>query len=194
MIIALSGAHRTGKTTLARHYANRHEHVTFCPVSISDMQKKMGYKSSNQTYAWAIRQKIQTGLLEQYAALLDSLDKHQSYILDRSPLDLIIYLIRAAPKHMTEDDSDFIMRYISQCLELNARIELTMVLRPGIPLIAATTSAPAVAGDLEIFTFMLLGLIDSYKNQMPSLVHIMPRYFLSLEQRCDYIEDYIAED
>lgn len=193
MIIALSGSHRTGKTTLTKAYAERHPVFTQVSVSISSMQAEIGYQSSIQNYGWEIRRYIQSHLLKSFTRLIVELDKSSDYILDRSPLDLIVYLLKSVPQHPSQADSDFILDYIKQCIELNNLIDTTVVLQPGIPLVSADTSAPAVASDLELYTFILLGLLTNTQYVHKSLIRRLPRSIINLDERVAYVGNLVTE-
>ena len=47
MIFALCGSHRTGKTNLAQEFA-RVSGAKFIPMSITRLQKEIGFNSANQ--------------------------------------------------------------------------------------------------------------------------------------------------
>lgn len=68
MIIGLLGAHRTGKTTLAKATAEA-SGIRFMQVQLSEAQRILGFDSSKQDYTFKERRQIQEGLLNYMAEL-----------------------------------------------------------------------------------------------------------------------------
>lgn len=155
--IGLVGAHRTGKSTLT-HKLVMHDYgdVLFSevPVSISQWQREYGYDSSNQNYSWKDRKVIQARLLHKFEAVLvaqlstvykqELFNAYDNYIKisERTPLDLIGYLILNAPENLSNQEKDWVSNYIAECISLtNAFYDKVFVLQPGIAYVDSPTSA-----------------------------------------------------
>lgn len=146
-MIGLLGAHRTGKSTLCQALLSAGRGSFWeKEISISKMQKEMGYDSSNQSYDWETRKSIQAGLLDAFFKKLhepftQSVVQH-TVISERTPLDLIGYLVMNAPENPTAEDLEWIDNYIANCIALtNVKYSKVFLLQPGIEYVECATSA-----------------------------------------------------
>ena len=153
-MIGLLGAHRTGKSTLCQALLSAGRGSFWeKEISISKMQKEMGYDSSNQSYDWETRKSIQSGLLD---AFFKKLHKETitravvaNWITERTPLDLIGYLVMNAPENPTAEDLEWIDNYIANCIALtNINYSKVFLLQPGIEYVECTTSAKEDSMDI----------------------------------------------
>ena len=153
-MIGLLGAHRTGKSTLCQALLSAGRGSFWeKEISISKMQKDMGYDSSNQSYDWETRKSIQSGLLDAFFKKL-----HEETIIravvanlitERTPLDLIGYLVMNAPENPTAEDLEWIDNYIANCIALtNASYSKVFLLQPGIEYVECATSAKEDSMDI----------------------------------------------
>ena len=150
-MIGLLGAHRVGKSTLCQGLlqAGRGRYWEV-PVSISQMQKYLGFDSSNQSYDWDTRKAIQLGLFAQFKELLWE-HQHSTKIRtadvrmdisERTPLDLVGYLVINAPENLTAEDLAWIEDYKTNCINLtNEYYSKVFLVQPGIPYVECETSA-----------------------------------------------------
>ncbi len=94
MIICFAGTHRNGKSTLAKNIAERRGNI-FVPTNISSMKlwNKIGTPADN--YCFAERLSIQEEVFEHMKEVIIPLCEIEGddYFLDRSPVDLIGYLL-----------------------------------------------------------------------------------------------------
>lgn len=184
--LGLVGAHRVGKTTLAKHAAGI-SYYHFVEVSISGMQKQRGFDSSNQDYDLSTRQEIQEGLLHDFEALLDRVSRlNKLFITDRTPLDLIGYALLHVGNSATAEQSAWILDYIQRCIKVtNKYYEKVVLVQPGVELVHSSTSAAANYGVIEhlnaIYTAYLIDPRLACKRQ------IIPREVLNLNDRVHYI-------
>ena len=176
-VIGLMGAHRTGKSTLHdvltqdinNQYANK---FTSIPVSISSWQREIAFNSSNQAYDWETRKNIQGYLLSRFEQTLaqgvtmihPAMVNHQLVnniqITERTPLDLIGYLLLNTPENPTQEDLEWIDSYKAECIGLtNAFYEKVFLLQPGILYVECDTSAKEDSID-KLNAFYLHTLLD----------------------------------
>lgn len=176
-VIGLMGAHRTGKSTLhdvlTQDINNQRVHqFSSIPVSISSWQREIDYRSSNQSYAWEKRKLIQTRLFHRFEqtlaynrtvirpAVVNPNTKSHVQISERTPLDLIGYLLLNAPDEPTQEDLEWIDSYKAKCIGLtNAFYEKIFLLQPGIPYVECDTSAKEDSMD-KLNAFYLHTLLD----------------------------------
>lgn len=195
-MIGLVGAHRVGKSTLAKYLAEKTGRK-YVPVSISDMQKKHGYDSSRQDYPFEIRMIIQEHLLKEFTEKLVimpsmykiiALEHYQEpkLVFDRTPLDLIGYTLIHVNDQLTDEQSQWLLEYIERCIKLtNEYFDGVMLVQPGIPLVTDnTTSSKASAGIIE----HLNAIYTSYMidPRVRSSTAILPRDMLDLDDRANY--------
>lgn len=153
-MIGLLGAHRTGKSTLCQALLSAGRGSFWeKEISISKMQKDMGYDSSNQSYDWETRKSIQSGLLDAFFKKLhEETIAHAvvaNLITERTPLDLIGYLVMNAPENPTAEDLEWIDNYIANCIALtNVNYSKVFLLQPGIEYVECATSAKEDSMDI----------------------------------------------
>ena len=142
-MIGLLGSHRVGKTTLCKALVNGNRGAfSEVPISISELQRGMGYDSANQTYDWETRKNIQNKLLIAFSNILRDSMYHTGVlraqsmsiaVSDRTPLDLVGYLLLSAPEYVSEEDAAWIKNYINSCIELtNKYYRKVFLIQPGI--------------------------------------------------------------
>ncbi|WP_235892205.1 AAA family ATPase, partial [Acinetobacter baumannii] len=155
MIFALCGSHRTGKTTLAQEFA-RVSGAKFIPMSITRLQKEIGFNSANQSYSFDERMKVQEHLIERLNDIYEA-NYHIDAVADRSPIDLMAYALIHAGPDITEEQSKRLMRYIDRCAQV-ARDHCIGILlvQPGIELKEDEKSAPAALGFIEHLNSLIL--------------------------------------
>lgn len=90
--IALCGAHRSGKSTLAKAFAEKHG-IQYLDMGTSGVAKQLGLDVSKPLSA-ADRQRLQGVLLCHYAQLFRT---SGSWIADRSVFDLLVYTLIESP-------------------------------------------------------------------------------------------------
>lgn len=201
-MIGLIGAHRVGKSTLAGYIAAKYR-FKFIPVSISKMQHKHGFDSSNQSYDFQTRMEIQEYLLFEFRDLLYThstipqtanmtRDVKPEPIFDRTPLDLIGYTLIHVTDQLTDEQSAWLLDYIDQCIKLtNEYFTHIMLVQPGIPLVSDnTTSARASAGIIEHLNAVYLAyMVDP---RVKSKTSILPREILDMDERANYFKEHLT--
>lgn len=193
-MIGLVGAHRVGKSTLCKGILRAANGlIEEVPISISDMQSKLGFNSANQNYDWETRKRIQTGLLNLFIEILAKADtiyqnkiNNSDVITERTPLDLVGYVLSNAPDEPTEEDREWINAYIVGCIKLtNIYYTKVIFVQPGIPYKHAFTSAGHDTID-KVNEALLSVIINPL---LTTAVHLMPADILDHSQRVNYATD-----
>lgn len=177
--IGLLGAHRTGKTTLAKEFSKRME-IPFIPVSISSLQAEIGYNSAKQDYSFDDRIKIQDHLLTRVVEITNG--TQGSSIFDRCTLDLVGYASLAITDHLSVEQGDWFKQYVTDCVAAaNETLNLVTLLQPGIPLTDCATSANSCNGLIHALNLTYLGLLNHGELYIGHMK--MPAEFTYLELR-----------
>lgn len=189
-MIGLLGSHRVGKTTLCKALVNGNRGAfSEVPISISELHRGMGYDSANQTYDWETRKNIQNKLLVGFSNIL-SYCAHPVGVLraqsmsiavsDRTPLDLVGYLLLSAPEYVSEEDAAWIKNYINSCIELtNKYYRIVFLIQPGIGYVTDAKSPGQESMD-KLNAIYLSLLMDS-KLEVERV--IIPEDVTDLEER-----------
>lgn len=193
-MLGIVGAHRVGKSTLGRALEGTGS-FRFYPISIGDMQAAAGYDSSNQTYDINTRIEIQEYLLSalekklhtiEYMPRTQELRKYKPVVTDRTPIDLIGYMLVHVTDQLTPEQNDWLLDYIERCIIVTNKYysELNLI-QPGIQLIKDNnTSASAQAGFIEHLNAIYLAyMID---NRVQPHKHIMPRELVTMDGRVSW--------
>ena len=157
MAVALIGAHRTGKTSLARAFAERRS-VPFVETSVSAIWRDMGYDPS-VTYDFETRLTVQEEILKRVDAVYGEW-AGMDFITDRSPLDMAAYtLADAIGDRVPPGCQERLAKYINACFDVtNRRFGMVFLIQPGIPLVDEPGKAAMNVGYIEHLNSLILGL------------------------------------
>lgn len=197
-LIGFCGAHRTGKTTLAKAFAQRNgfEYIDAC---VSQVLKKAGYDPS----------KLQTLLIKDFleaqklvlhhiteVAKLCAQDPDKTYVMDRTPLDALAYFrayfngaffydlknVRGG-ELFHEIYAGYVNSAYDACCRYYAAI---LMIQPGIPIVAEEGKALADSTFIEHINMLMIGDLDTlcavYESNAP-LCDLMPRETIDLNER-----------
>jgi predicted ATPase len=120
MIYGLIGASGSGKTTLAMQAAE-HMNMAFLPTSISKSAERHGF---NAVGALPLHDRInlQHHLLDDMVELINKTDRPA--ILDRTPVDMIAYMICEVDMHshtrVSDKDLQRVETYVDSCLDVTS--------------------------------------------------------------------------
>lgn len=133
-MIGLCGAHRTGKTTLARAYAQE-TGTLFVQSPVSQVWAELGLDPANPDFDFKTRLDVQEVILDRLDAAYSAAAGIKA-IADRTPIDLLGYTMAEALSHsVTEADMARFHRYVQRCFDvLNRRFSILLLIQPGIPL------------------------------------------------------------
>lgn len=159
-MIGICGAHRTGKTTLARTVSEL-SGFHFLETNASGTFKRLGC-SPKEDMDLKDRLFVQTEILNDIEeAYRNSPTPH--FITDRTPLDTAAYLIADVHRTATKGDPWVeyeILRYVDRCLEMSEQwFSLLVLVQPGIQLKDHEDKAPASPVYIEHINDILIGLL-----------------------------------
>ena len=175
-MIGLAGAHRTGKTTLARLYADA-SGLEFAETSSSKVFEELGL-DPKVDYDFGTRLKVQNAILDAAVEVYKSFDCE--VITDRTPMDMLGYTMADITRSgIKSEHYDDFMAYQKRCYEIsNQYFAMICVIQPGIKLIDEEGKAPADIGYIEHLNALIKGLIldeqyagakYNFKRQMTDL-------------------------
>lgn len=184
MIVGLAGAHRTGKTTLARAYAEKHK-VPFVQTSASGTFARLGM-DPRKDYPFGVRLMIQAEILADCEQVWRK--NGDSYITDRTPLDLMAYTVADVTReNVGEAESKVLVDYLGTCFKvLNRCFPCVVIVQPGISLVERRDAAPCNVAYIEHINSLVLGFMvdERYEGEH----FYIPRKRLALEERVSCIE------
>lgn len=130
--LGLAGAHRTGKTSLARRLADELE-IPFLETSVKSIAAEYGFDVDRHDDFYA-RMDWQEFLLERLGEKYASMEG-RTFITDRTPLCMLAYMLADVPNGpITQEMDDRVKSYRDACMALTDRyFALTAVVQPGIP-------------------------------------------------------------
>lgn len=189
MTIGIVGSHRTGKTTLAKLYAERGG-IQLVQTDVSGLFKELGF-DPKLDYDFATRLFLQRKILErvdtQYCKAAGT------FITDRTPLDMLSYtLADVTRQNMTPEFTNEVMQYSRDCFEVtNRHFGLLMLVSPGIKVIEAEGKAPANEAYMEHIHHIALGLLVS--QEVKAEHYYIPRHMTDLEDRVEALSNAVEK-
>lgn len=179
-MLGLVGAHRVGKTTLAKEYSAA-SGVPFVETSVSAICKRLGFDPASEV-SFGERLELQREILSEvdkvYAPYAG-----QNFVADRTPMDMIAYTMAEATGHRVgPEEQEAFAQYVRDCYEVtNRRFGILVVVQPGIDLVQEEGKAAINQAYIEHLNTLMIGLcIDPRCNADH---YVMPREMLLLEDR-----------
>lgn len=186
--LGLSGAHRTGKTTIAREFAANMN----CPLVLSSataVAKDMGIRA-DIGLPFSVRLDFQAEVLRRFCADCDREGGTGVFVTDRTPLDFAAYAL--TDWHSTRSTPELDVRlqtYVADCMEATSRYFFTVgVIQPGIRYEVRDDKPAPNELYQEYLNTVLIGLAADHR--VKSHFHLMPRYVLKNEERVERLTDY----
>lgn len=182
-MISLLGAQRTGKTTLAKAYAEA-AGIKFVPTSASATFDRLGY-SPKADYPFETRLMIQREILRDMDRLYER--SGVKFITDRSPIDLLGYTLADVQRNNVPYElAAEVVRYTNDCYECaNRHFTALILVQPGIQPVEADGKAPANPSYMEHLNALMLGLMTDDRLQTDHF--LIPRRYTSVEKRIEAI-------
>lgn len=180
-MIGLCGAHRVGKSRLAREFAEKHK-LEFVETSASAIFKELGYDPA-VTYDFSTRLTIQEEILKRFDQLYAKHTKQDLAITDRTPLDMLAYtMAEAVGNTVSEQDQERFKKYAQSCIDVsNKRFAVLLVVQPGIKVVAEEGKAALNNAYIEHLNSLILGL--SVDERIKSAHFYIPRHMLDMGER-----------
>lgn len=160
-ILAIAGAHRTGKSTLAAEVAKRHpDKFRFVATNVSEVLKGMGF-SARSEMSFTERCVAQTAILHHIETLMkvvhDAPTGDEIVVFDRAPIDVIAYSMIPLINGGNEA-RDYIQAQREEALRITREYCLgVMVLAPGIEIVSDPTKAAPDPILIEIVHTIITG-------------------------------------
>lgn len=181
MSIALAGAHRTGKSTLAADFsvATGAPHVQ---VSATPVFERLGL-SPKEDYPLDTRVRIQNAILDEFEQAYAK--QNGFFVTDRSPIDLAAYLLADVQRTSCLGQPDLgvaVQEYLSRCFEVtNRHFAMVFVVQPAIPIVEEEGKGPGEVAYMEHLNALVLGLCASQHYQGTHFY--LPRYVIDRSAR-----------
>lgn len=181
MLIGLTGAQRTGKTTMARDFAEASKY-RFLETPTSAVMEAHGF-DPRLDYPLRDRLHIQGIILEALTKVFA--DAHPgNCITDRTPLDAAAYMLADISREAIKSPSleDDVLSYLRRCIDATNRyFGVLVVVQPGIPLKNEPGKALASPAFIEHFTAIVRGLCVDERLKVPH--YYIPRHVTDREAR-----------
>jgi predicted ATPase len=192
-VIGLTGAQRTGKTTLAQAFAQKHN-IPFVKTETSSVFKALELDPKVE-YPIEIRTSIQDVILQTMERQYLYAQKQASlFIADRTPIDMAAYMLADIQRSTLAGNPElakFILEYVGRCIDATNRyFSVVCVIQPGIQLVEAEGKAPACPAFMEHFNAIALGLMVD--ERLNSRHFLLPRRYVLLEQRIKALEHTVV--
>jgi hypothetical protein len=181
-MMGIAGAHRTGKSTLAKEFATRNG-WHFITSSASKVFANLGMDPA-KTYSFDERLIVQEAILKNFELDYRSAPLGVMSITDRTPLDLLAYTLAEVTGSTlnTQERRDRLTRYVNACVEAtNCHFSALLVLQPGITPVVADGKGAMCPHYIEHLNSIILGLAVDERIK-PAHFYI-PRYMTDLEDR-----------
>lgn len=185
-MIGLCGAHRTGKTTLAKAFAEKHGEYSLLQTSASQVFKDMGLDPAVD-YPLSVRMDVQERILASFEVQYRSF-AGRKFITDRTPIDMLAYtLADVRQEPMSPELTERIARYRRDCIRLtNEFFSVLVVVQPGLPVKDGEGKASLSPAYIEHIASLVLGITVSEDVQAAHFY--VPRRTLELSRRIACVE------
>ncbi len=175
--IGLCGAHRVGKTTLARAISE------ICPIPFLRTSTSQVFQTRGLDPALPMAFSTRLSVQQDILAAAESVWTQASvpFISDRTPLDMAAYTL-ADVQGTTQLDSASLIQYLDDCIAVTNRFfDRLIVVPPGIPLVQEPGKAALNLAYIEHVHTLVVGLC--HDPRVTAAVYQLPRDLLSLEAR-----------
>jgi len=190
MIYGLTGASGTSKTTLGRELSKRLD-IPFVPTSITEMAADLGLPSPVAPLNLNDRTVCQVELLTAMCKFLESLP--HPCIIDRTPLDLLAYMLAEVHMHAHIDASEILMGVINDyslyCIGIAKRFLTVIYCLEPLPTYEVDSKRPAWNPAYHRHVQWLI------KGVMAELSGFAPHFTvpaMSLEERTELVGNSIS--
>jgi len=179
-MIGISGAHRVGKSTLAKAYAESAK-IDYVPTTAVGVFKRLGLDPA-APMDFGTRLMVQREILKEFDGIYAQYAGKVA-VTDRTPLDLMAYtLAECVGDAVSEEEQVKLATYMQDCFDVfNKRFFLLMIIQPGIELVAEEGKAALNKAYIEHLNAIILGLSVDERLRVPHFY--LPRRMLDLDDR-----------
>lgn len=158
-MIGLLGAHRVGKTTLAKAYAEKHK-ISFLETNVGGIMAKYGFKF-REPMTFDKRLDMQETVLMEVTQLYKGAPGNS--ITDRTPLDFIAYtMAEVTGESVPAELEERYERFINECYAItNYFFSVLTLVQPGIPVVDEPGKASLSLAYREHLNTIFLGILAS---------------------------------
>lgn len=182
MRIGICGAHRTGKTTLARALARRLK-VYYLKHHSAPVFKRERL-SADTPMDFDHRFHVQKELLKD-GSLMWERHHDGEFITDRCPIDYLGYTL-ADIQGSTQTSIHMLDAYQNECFDnLNRYFTHLVLLQPGIPVVPAEGKAPLNEAYMMHLNALMIGATSNPRCQVSTA--IVPEEVITVEERSDFV-------
>jgi hypothetical protein len=188
-VIGLAGSQRTGKSTLAKAYAEE-SGVKFIATGASATFARLGL-DPKKDYDFATRLRTQREILADCDRLYDSAGVR--FITDRTPIDFLGYTLADVTRENVRGKLEVeLQRYVDDCYACaNKHFTVLILVQPGIALVEAEGKAPASPSYMAHVNALMLGLMADEALQADH--YKIPRRAIELEIRISAVEEAVRK-
>ncbi len=186
MIVGICGAHRSGKTTLAREFGLKNPDFAIAETSVSAIMASKGMDPSKD-YNFVDRLYMQH-------VILNELDKFyarfaENTVFDRTPLDAAAYLLADVQRENVPVQTQLhVCKYVEKAIDVtNRRFTMLLFVPPVLPLVDAPGKAPAAPAYVEHISQIISGLRHDERVKVKHFT--LPRQYLEIETRVRALEN-----
>jgi hypothetical protein len=186
--LGICGAHRTGKTTLAKALS-KVLNMPFVEIGTSNIFRERGLDPAKPMDS-RTRLLVQQTILRCACNIWDGMD--EAFICDRTPIDMAAYMLTDVGNgELDQHTQDEIMSYIGRCFQVTKKYFGKIVLvPPAIPFIPAQYKAannePLIFKLHYEISGMLLALGVDYRK--------LPNDCIELSDRVEFVEEFWREN
>ncbi len=192
MRIGLCGAHRTGKTTLARAFAEKYG-FNFIQTTTSAILESIGIDPKVQ-YPITQRLEAQEFILTALSKQWDT-DNTANCLFDRTPLDVLAYMEADVLRNFPSDAGleKHYLDYRRRCLLEAQKFDKLILIQPGIPIIEEGGKAPGVLPYIEHLNSLMFGYLAELCVMHDQPAAVLYRNTLDMNERIEFLQRCIGE-
>jgi predicted ATPase len=189
--LGLSGAHRTGKTTVAGVLAKEGN----CPLILSSatsVAKEIAFKLDGSEPP-ARRRLYQDEVLRRFEKVWATESQNGLFVCDRTPLDMAAYVLSDWHLSTSDEAHDaWVLDYVDRCIEITGRYFFAVALiQPGIKFEARPDKPPPSKLYQELLNTTIMGLGSDMRVRSHFLV--VPRKCVGITERAGMIGEWFDE-